>query len=768
MTGARSRRRVHTMSWRNPVSYFVLLVLSACVLAAENRTASEWPTYGHDSGGQRFSPLTQVTPDNVTSLKAAWVYHMRPEGALVEQGFPRGGRSSAAPRFAVSEATPLIIRGILYTTTPYHRVVALDAISGREMWTYHLPANDQAELRGVEYWPGNRKEAPRILFGTRNGKLIELDAATGEPVIGFGDHGMLNTNTSEILNGFPNANDGYSSTPIVYKDLVITGGMTQEWPTLGAAGDVRAWDVHTGSLKWTFHSVPRPGERFHDTWEGDSWKGRSGTNVWGFMTVDQKRGIVYLPFGAPAYDRYGGDRLGDNLFDTSLVAVDARTGKYLWHFQVVHHDIWDYDLEAPPVLIDIKHDGKTVPAVAVINKTSLLFLLDRVTGKPIFGVEERPVPASDLPKERASPTQPFPLKPAPLARMSMAETDVATVTPELEAYCRKLIADNNLLLGGPYQPVTYQRLRVQFPGTLGGANWGGMSFDPNLGYLFVNTSDLGQVQGFTDRAEESSETSSTAASPFRRADPNVPYTDMPRGGRFKEPISNMMCNQPPWGSLTAVNVNTAEVVWRSTLGVTDSLPNDKKNTGRPNLGGSIATASGLVFIGGTDDDRFRAFDAKTGKELWTYRLGAAAVAVPSTYLGRDGKQYIVVVSTGGSFIEAPLTDDSITAFTLAPSTTLTNSASPEAASGNLAPQVQPLRTPQGPVPSGGLPPGTGHDITVTRCGQCHDISVVSSVRHTREQWGSIIDAMVARGMNASDVELTQMQDYLADVRGPVN
>jgi quinoprotein glucose dehydrogenase len=756
------------MSCRIPAPTVAFMLLSASAVASEGNVASEWPTYGHDSGGQRFSPLTQVTPANVNSLRAAWVYHMRPEGAVVEPGFAREGRAQAAPRFAVSEATPLIVHGVLYVTTPYHRVVALDAVSGKEVWTYHLPANDQAELRGVEYWPGTRKETSRIIFGTRNGKLIELDAATGAPVIEFGDHGVLNTNTPEILNGFASANDGYSSTPMLYKGLIITGGMTQEWPTLGPAGDVRAWDVHTGALRWTFHSVPRPGERFHDTWEGDSWKARSGTNVWGFMTVDTKRGIVYLPFGAPAYDRYGGDRPGNNLYDTTLVALDASTGQYRWHFQVVHHDIWDYDLEAPPVLIDVKRNGKTIPAVAVVNKTSLLFLLDRVTGKPIFGVEERSVPASDVPAEQPSTTQPFPLKPVPLARMSMSDADVATVTPELESYCRKFIADNNLLLKGPYQPVTYKRLRVQFPGTLGGANWGGMSFDPALGYLFVNTSDLGQVQGFMDRPSDDSASSTASPGPFRRADQNVPYMDMPRGGRFKEPVSNMMCNQPPWGSLTAVNVNTGDVVWTSTLGVTDSLPDDKKNTGRPNLGGSIATAGGLVFIGGTDDDRFRAFDASTGKELWTYRLGAAAVAVPSTYLGKDGKQYVVIVSTGGSFIEAPLSDDSITAFALNPASTVISVASPETTPRMASPDVQVAGPPQTPVPAAGLPFGTGHDLTVTRCGQCHDISVVSSVRHTREQWGSIIDVMVARGMNASDTELTQIQDYLATARGPEN
>jgi quinoprotein glucose dehydrogenase len=755
------------MHWHIAASILTLLALTVGASADAASSDTEWPTYGHDAGGQRFSPLAQVTPANVEALKPAWVYHMRPDNVVVEQRFPRAGPSQSPPRFAGSEATPLMVHGILYVTTPYHRVVALDATSGKERWVYPLAANDQAALRGVAYWPGTRKEPARIVFGTRNGRLIELDAATGRPVIRFGDHGVLNTNTPAILNGFPDANDGYSSPPILYRDLIITGGMTQEWPTLGAAGDVRAWDVRTGSLKWTFHSVPRPGEPFHDTWKDESWKGRSGTNVWGFMTVDQERGIVYLPFGAPAYDRYGGDRLGDNLFDTSLVALDARTGRYIWHFQVVHHDVWDYDLEAPPVLLDVKRDGETTPAVAIINKTSLMFLLDRVTGKPIFGIEERDVPVSDVPKERTSPTQPFPLKPAPLSRMSMTDAEIATVTPELETYCRKLVTDNNLLLGGPYQPVTYRRLRVQFPGTLGGANWGGMSFNPALGYLFVNTSDLGQIEGFMDRpGEEGAASRANEGRPFRQGDPNVPYADMPGGGRFKEPVSNMMCNQPPWGSLTAVNVNTGEIVWRTTLGVTDNLPENQKQTGRPNLGGSIATAGGLVFIGATDDDRFRAFDANSGRNLWTYRLAASAVAVPSTYLGRDGKQYVVIVSTGGSFIEAPLTDDSITAFAINPPKTTVTYASPQpnSASGEPLEPLSPM--PLGPVPSGGLPLGPGHDVTVIRCGKCHDISVVAAVRHTPQQWGTVLDAMTARGMRVSDTELAEVQEYLSKVRGP--
>jgi quinoprotein glucose dehydrogenase len=470
-------------------------------------------------------------------------------------------------------------------------------------------------------------------------------------------------NTPENLQGLPGSN-GLSSPPIVYRHLVITGGRTQENPPQGPAGDVRAWDIHTGKLVWTFRSVPRAGEKHVETWSGDSWKNRSGVNVWGLLTVDVLRGIVYMPFGAPSVDQYGGDRPGDNLFGTSIVAADANTGKYLWHFQVVHHDIWDGDLAAAPALVDVKQRGRMIPAVAVINKLGLLFLLDRVTGKPIYGVEERPVAQSEVPLERTSKTQPFPLKPPPLSRMTMTAADVATVTPEVEAACRKLM--EGVQLGGPYLPVSYKRLRVQFPGNHGGVNWGGTSFNPHLGYLFVNTSELGQLSGLTDRDPKATG-QAQAAGQGNRVHPNGPYDGVPGGGRFSTRDSGpqqLPCQQPPWGQLTAVNVNTGEFAWRVPLGVTDSLPPEKQNTGRPGNGGSIATAGGLVFIGATDDSRFRAFDATTGKELWTVKLGGAAHATPSTYLGRDGKQYVVITSTGGGFFDAPLTDDSITAFAL--------------------------------------------------------------------------------------------------------
>jgi quinoprotein glucose dehydrogenase len=638
----------------------------------------EWPTYGHDPGAMRFSPLTQVTPANVGDLKIAWVYHMKPAAsapspqaapsradanAPVGEAPPsaRGGRGRGSA-FSSSEVTPLVVNGTMYVATPYFRVVAIDSSTGQEVWAFKLPSANPS-TRGVEYWPGDARTPPQIVFGSTDGKLYSLDARTGKPNDAFGDKGVVDLNTPEVLRGLP-GRDGLSSPPLVYRNLVITGGTTQENPPRGPAGDVRAWDMHDGKLVWTFRSIPGAGEKFNDTWASESWKNRSGVNVWGFLSVDVPRGIVYMPFGAPSVDQYGGDRAGDNLFGTSLVAADANTGKYLWHFQIVHHDIWDADLAGAPALIDVKQGGRTIPAVAVINKVGLLFLLDRVTGKPIYGVEEKAVPPSEVPLERAAKTQPFPLKPPPLSRMTFAPSDVATVTPELESACRKLI--EGVQLGGPYLPPGYNRLRVQFPGNHGGVNWGGTSFNPQLGYLFINSNELGQMSGLKDRAPNAPGPAQ-ANGQGNRVDPDGPYEGVAGGGRFSirgaDP-QQLLCQQPPWGQLTAVNVNTGEFAWRVPLGITESLPPDKQRTGRPGNGGTIATASGLVFVGATDDGRFRAFEAKTGKELWTFQLPGAAQATPMTYEGRDGRQYVVIASTGGGFFGNPTTSDSIMAFAI--------------------------------------------------------------------------------------------------------
>ena len=434
------------------------------------------------------------------------------------------------------------------------------------------------------------------------------------PNAAFGTGGAVDLNTPEVMRGASGSN-GLSSPPTVYRNLVITGGRTQENPPAGIAGDVRAWDMRSGRLAWTFRSIPAPSEPHGDSWAPGSSKDRSGVNVWGFITVDSQRGIAYLPFGAPSVDQFGGDREGNNLFSTSLVAVDANTGRYLWHFQLVHHDIWDADISSPPPLDGRQAGGARSRRLPQSGRPACCSCWIGPTGSRCTGWRNARSRTVKSPLERSAKTQPFPVKPAPLSRMSFSAADIATVTTELEAACRKLI--ENVQLGGPYLPVSYNRLRVQFPGNHGGVNWGGMSYNPQLGYLFVNTNEFGQMSGLKDRAPGATGPA-RAEGQGNRVLPDGPYEGVPGGGRFKDDASNMMCQPPPWGQLTAVNVHTGEFAWRVPLGVTDSLPADKQKTGRPGNGGTIATAGGLVFVGATDDSRFRAFDAKTGAEVWTY------------------------------------------------------------------------------------------------------------------------------------------------------
>jgi quinoprotein glucose dehydrogenase len=606
---------------------FVMLVTAGGARAGSH---DEWPNYGNDSGAMRYAPLDQITPANVSSLKVAWTYHMKPGDTT---------------RIATSETTPLVVDGVMYLGSPYGRIVALDPTSGKEIWSYKLPGTDRPAPRGIAYWAGDKTHAPQIMFGTNSGKLMAVNVKTGKPAESFGDHGVLNLRTPDVMRGY-DKNYAETSPPGIYRNLVITGTSTPEEPH-SVSGEERAWDVRTGKLVWTFHSVPRPGEFGHDTWPADAWQNRSGVNIWNMITVDDKRGIAYLPFGDPAPDRWGGDRHGTNLFGNSLVAVNASTGKRLWHFQLLHHGIWDWDSTTPPMLLDVKKDGKIIPAVAAMNKAAYLFLLDRVTGKPIYPVNEMPVPASTVTDEQVWPTQPVPSKPAPLARQSFtAATDVTTVTPELNAFCKNLIATHKLHDSVPFSPLTMDSQVARFPGSGGGPEWGGGAFDPKLGYFIVNTNDMGSIEQL-EKKPGGYWGSTTGPDSF-----------------FIDEKNKLMCQNPPWGSLYAVNVNTGEIAWRTTLGVTDSLPEGSRNTGRPSLGAPLTTASGLTFIGATDDSRFRAFDTATGKEIWAFRLDYSAHASPISYRGKDGKQYVAVVATGGSFLRSPANGDSLVAFTL--------------------------------------------------------------------------------------------------------
>jgi quinoprotein glucose dehydrogenase len=396
---------------------------------------------------------------------------------------------------------------------------------------------------------------------------------------------------------------------------------------------VRAFDVRTGKLAWRFHTIPRKGEFGNDTWEGNSWKERGGANAWSILSVDEKRGIVYLPLTSPATDSYGGDRKGANLFGDALVALDALTGKRIWHFQTIHHNVWDYDLPAQPNLIEVRRGGVLVPAVAQITKQGFTFVFHRYTGKPLFDVEEKSVRLSDVPGEHVWPSQPHPLKPPPFARQAMRPDELTDVTPESQAYCKNLLGD--AVLGGLYTPLGL-RPTLLFPGADGGANWGGASFDPETFTLYVNSMDIGRLTRMVKRPEGSL----------------ITYRSQSMGSldsRFWDPEMNP-CQKPPWGHLTAIDLNTGEHRWRSVLGVVDELvEKGLPPTGTANLGGSIVTAGGLVFIAATNDRRFRAFDKDIGKELWVTRLPASGHATPMTFLGKKtGKQFVVIAAGGGN------------------------------------------------------------------------------------------------------------------------
>ena len=619
-------------------------VLLPCLHAqAKKDNGADWPMYNRDLAGTRYSPLTQVNTTNVSKLTKAWSYRFNREGKTI---------SGQSPSELYQEITPIVVNDVMYMPAG-DRIVALEPETGKELWSYEV--NGIASFRGVAYWPGDRNSPPRVIFTTAH-KMMALNAKTGKVDPGFGNEGEVPLTVA------------YDGAPTIYKNLLLIGtnfygpGDRHVNPALDQAGgqipEQHAYDVRTGKELWKFHTFPQPGEPGNETWANDSWKNRTGNNVWAFaLTVDEEHNLLYIPVSGPGANFYGGDRPGANLFGNTLVALDVQTGKMKWYFQTVHHELWDYNLPPAPGLVDIVKDGKKIQALAQVGKSGFMYILDRVTGKPVFGMEERPVDKSNVPGEASYPTQPIPVKPPPISRVSMTKDDIVTAadtTPEHAKACQELWDKfGGLHNAGPYTTFPFHaegantQPAIVFPGATGGANWGGTATDPKMGYVFVNTKDS-PLTGWMQANPKYTPGNPEGIEPYIRSGPqgfsgfNAIARD--ENGRM---IGNWPCFKPPWGRLLAVNANTGDIAWQVPLGVTDALPEGKQHTGVTNSAGPIVTAGGLVFVAATSDNRFRAFDSKTGKELWVTKLDYTATATPMTFQGRNGKQYVAVVAASG-------------------------------------------------------------------------------------------------------------------------
>ena len=637
----------------------------------------QWP---NSQANSNFSPLTQITPENVSRLTQAWSFSY---GA----GSQPAGSLGLDFRF---EIQPLLIGGVMYVSTPgspskpdlKSTVTAIEPETGKVLWQHTSERNIHG--RGLAYWKGSGTVGGRLYFATDKAYLVALDLKTGEVASGFGNKGEVDLFSGVASSAVPaSARDTFTvPNPVaVFKNLLISGARPGEGEPPQPRGDIRAWDAVTGKLVWSFHTIPQPGEPFHEEWPGDTWKDRSGCNVWGNMTADETSGLVFATTGE---SNHADTSPGRNLYCNSIVALDGATGKLKWFHQLVHHDVWDMDMPTPPILVDVKRDARTIPALLVTGKMNYVYVFDRATGVPFYGIEDRPVRRSDDPDDQSWPVQPFPLKPGPIGRVGMTRDDISKLTPEIEKFCTEFWDSRNIQPSTAYmRPITGVSY-IRFPSSVGGPNWGPLSYNPALGYVFISLHNTGSLQtgrvpgasGVVGAGGGRGAAAGGATPPPAGA--GTPAAGGRRGGGgggggfvYTLPSGKTApCWAPPYGALVAINVNTGDIAWTSTLGINENLAELGDlglKTGTRNLGGSIATASGLVFIGATNDRRFRAFDAKDGKELWVAELPASGHSTPITYMGKDGAQYVVIPASGGTSIGGGLPiSDQLVAFKLGP------------------------------------------------------------------------------------------------------
>ena len=633
----------------------MMILLLVVSLQASAPPPGDWPAYGRDPGGARFSPLTQITRANVAQLQVAWTYHT---------GMP--DLTGMGHRPPALEVTPIVVDGTMYVSTPTGIVAALDPATGVERWRFDAGVNPHRGYgdfvsRGVSFWRDLRATpgtacARRIFVATIDARLFALDATSGKQCAGFGSSGAVDLRAGLRVPPFEFQAYEETSPPAIIGDLVIVGsGVADNANLAPASGEVRAFDARTGALKWTFDPIPQDStDAAYKTWQGGSAKRTGAANVWSVIAVDPERDLVFLPTTSPAPDYFGGLRLGDNRYANSIVALRASTGKVVWQFQTVHHDIWDFDNASPPALVTVTRSGASIPAVIQTGKSGMLFVFDRTTGTPIFPVEERPVPPSSVPGEIAAATQPFTTVIPPLVPLQYSAADAWGPTPEAKAACHEILAA--LKNEGPFTPPSTQGT-LQQPGNIGGAHWGGVAIDEGRGLVVVPVNRMPAViqlipaEGFNG--------DSVFREDAARGIKNFEYTRM-RGTPYimRRRIiigpAGVPCTPPPFGALVAVNLGTGAIQWNVPLGTFGGAP------GSPNLGGPIVTAGGLVFIGATLDRSFHAFDVETGRELWTAALPAGARATPMTY--EAGGRQFVVIAAGGSDVWG--TGEAIIAFAL--------------------------------------------------------------------------------------------------------